>query len=164
MSDPIVVTRSSKLLVFDRDQMLEATSYQGAYNIHCFTPRARWLLSTLVNFFGDYHNRFQGFGGDREIDQIATEALEGLICPMACEEDFQALVSAVQGIGLSLIEIRDRLGPEDGDLDEKVLGVSTSVDLLTLEIEELGLPTLIDKIEPILNGVGVILGAPTVPL
>jgi hypothetical protein len=162
--DDIVITRRSKQAHFDYDVMQVDIAPLGGYHLHCLTPSARWLLVSLVEFYGEFHNRFDNWPDERSIDQVRTEALEGLICPMACEEDFQSLVAAVQGIGLTLIEIRDRLGPEAGDLDGKIEGVSDSVDGLTVQLADLGLPDLIDKLEPMLNGVGVILGAPDVPL
>lgn len=163
VADRLVTTRASKQAFFDKDKLTEDIDGLGAYNIHCLTPSSRWFLATLVEFYGEFHNRFENFSGEREIDQLRSETLLGLICPMACEDDFQALVAAVQGIGLTLIEIRDTLGGVTGDIDAKVETVGDNVALLTTELDSLGLPDLIDKLEPMLNGVGVILGAPDIP-
>lgn len=160
MADPKVITHVSKQAHFDKDKMLLASNDWGDYELHCLSPQSRWLLTTLLEFYGEFHNRFDNFPTEREVDQLRADTLEGLICPMACQEDFQALVAAVQGIGLTLIDIRDRLGDSEADIDTKIETVATSVDGLTAELTALGLPTLIDKLEPMLNGVGVILGAP----
>lgn len=142
--------------------MLEDIEGVGEYFMICLSPSSRWLLASFVNFYDQFYNRFENFSGVREIDQLTAETLQGLICPMACSDDFQALVAAVQGIGLTLIEIRDTLGGTDGDIDAKIDLVATNVEGVSTTLTELGLPELIDKLEPMLNGVGVILGAPDI--
>lgn len=159
-----VTTQASKIFDIDKDTLADLTEGESDYYLVCMTPASRWLLSSLLMFESDYYNRWSNFSGVREIDQLVATALEEMICPMTCTEDFLDLITAVQALNLSLIEIRDRLGDTNGDLDAKIETVGDNVALLTTELSILGLPDLIDKIEPMLNGVGVILGAPNVPL
>jgi len=115
-------------------------------------------------FIEPYKNRWLNFTGVREIDQLIAETNDGMICPMACQEDIQAINSTLQAISLTLIEMRDRLGGVSGDLDLRLTEIKDEVADLDTTLASLDLVDLLDKLEPILNGVGIILGAPDVPL
>ncbi len=122
------------------------------------------MLLSLLAFIEPYKNRWVDFASDREIDQLIAETNDGIICPMACQDDIQAINTTLQGISLTLIEMRDRIGSPTGDLDARLTEIKTEIADIDLTLVDFGLPDLIDKIEPITNGIGVILGAPDVPL
>ncbi len=162
--DRRVVTWASKIEQIDKSSQAALTVGESAYFWVCLTPNTRWLILSLLMFQDLYKNRWVNFTGIREIDQLIAEAMEALICPMACQEDIQDINSTLQAISLTLIEMRDRLGGVSGDLDARLTEIKTEVADLDTSLSALGLPDLIDKIEPMLNGVGVILGAPDIPL
>jgi len=160
-----LVTHFTKQVHFDKDLLDELTDGETTeYYLFCLSPASRWLLSTLVSFYSEYYNRWDNFSGQREIDQLVAETLEGLGCEVACREDIQAINVTLGEINATMVEIRDALGGETADLDERLVEIKTELADLDLSLVDLGLPDLIDKLEPILNGVGVILGAPTIPL
>ncbi len=162
MADLSVQTYESKQAYFDKAQLdLDIDDDLGDYFIICISPSSRWLLATLLNFYGEFHNRFENFT-EREADQLVAETLLGLICPMACQEDFQLLISTIAASNVILTDIKDRLGDGNSDIEVRIEELGTEVAALTTSLEALGLPDLIDGVEEILNGVGVILGAPEV--
>ncbi len=164
MGDRLVVTRESKQAAFDKDWQTILTDGEGDYFLICLSPSSRWLLITLLEFYGEFHNRFLNYSGEREIDQLRSETLEGLICPMACSEDFQALVAEMVTLNATMVEVRDRLGDTDGDLDARLTELVTEVDQLGTIVAGLDTSDLYDQVEEILNGVGVILGADEIPV
>ena len=83
---------------------------------------------------------------------------------MACQDDIQAINTTLQNISLTLIEMRDRLGGPTADLSVDLNAIKTSIDAVNTSVEALDIADLIDQVEPLLDGVGVILGAPAVPL
>ncbi len=161
--DRKVITWATKIGVIDKASQSDLTEGEPAYWIVCLTPASRWLLLSLLAFIEPYKNRWLSFSGVREIDQLIAETNEGIICPMACQDDIQAINATLQGISLTLIEMRDLLGSPGGDLDARLTEIKTEVADLDLTMIDFGLPDLIDKVEPIMNGVGVILGAPDIP-
>lgn len=158
-----ITTWASKVPVVDKNDMADLTSGEGDYVVICLTPQSRFVILSLLAWWVDYYNRWHNFSGQREIDQLYAEAFEGVSCEMACSEDIQALVAAVQGMGLTLIEIRDRLGDVDGDLDTRLTEVKVALETIDTTVAALDHSSLYDQIEPILSGVGVILGAPSIP-
>ncbi len=59
-----------------------------------------------------------------------------------------------------MIEIRDRLGDTDADIDLRLTEIEAGIATLNTTVGTLDQSALIDEVEEILNGVGVILGAP----
>jgi len=159
-----VTTWAGKIGIIDKASQSQLTTGEPEYLVVCMSPDSRWLLLSLLMFIDPYRNRWLSFSGDREIDQLIAETAEGMICPMACSDDIQAINSTLQAISLTLIEMRDRLGGGSADLDARLTEIKTEIADLDLTLTDFGLPDLIDKIEPMLNGVGVILGAPDIPL
>ncbi len=158
-----LVTHFTKQVHFDKDLLTDLTEGETTeYYLFCLSPSSRWLLSTLVSFYSEYYNRWDNFTGPREIDQLIAETLEGLNCHMACAEDIQAIDATLGNINTTLQEIRDALGGVTADLDLRLVEIKTEVADLDTALADLGLPDLIDKLEPMLNGIGVILGAPTI--
>ncbi len=160
--DRRITTWASKISQIDKASQADLTVGESAYSLVCLTPNSRWLILSLLMFQEVYKKRWVNFSGIREIDQLVAETMEALICPMTCQEDIQAVNSTLQGISLTLIEIRDRLGGGSADLDARLTEIKTEVADLDTTLAGMGLPSLIDKVEPILNGVGVILGAPEI--
>lgn len=156
-----VTTWTSKQIGFSKQEMEDLTVGESAYSVVCLTPAERWYLLTLAHFYKDYGNRWEGFT-QSERDELVSNTIWRMICPMACQEDIQAINTTLGLINATLIEVRNRLGDGDGDLDLRLQEMNTELEALTTAVTE-SFPSLIDKIEPILNGVGVILGAPTIP-
>ncbi len=161
-SDHKVTTWAGKQVHLDRDYMLTQVEGEPEYYFFCLSPQSRWLAVSLINFFAEYHNRWDGWSGPRQIDQLVAETLEGLFCQMACAEDIQAIGATLTAMNVILGQIRDRLGGGSADLDVRLSEIKTEVEDLDATLVDFGLPELIDKIEPMLNGVGVILGAPQI--
>lgn len=161
--DRRVTTWASKIGVVDKASQADLTEGEPEYWVVCMSPNSRWLLLSLLAFIEPYKNRWLGFDDVREIDQLIAETADGMICPMACQEDIQAINTTLQSISLTLIEMRDRLGDTDGDLDARLTEIKTEIADLDLTMIDFGLPELLDQIEPIMSGVGVILGAPSIP-
>ncbi len=162
--DRRVTTWASKIGGIDKDTLSELTTGESAYYVICLSPASRWMLLSLLAFIEPYKNRWLNFTGEREIDQLIAETNDALVCPMACQEDIQAINSTLQAISLTLIEMRDRLGSGSADIDLRLTEIKTEIADLDVTLVDFGLPDLIDKLEPMLNGVGVILGAPDIPL
>ncbi len=163
MPDHKVTTWADKQIHFDKSFMVDLTEDETAeYYLFCLSPQSRWLLTTLVDFFGEFKNRWDLWSGDREIDQLIAETQEGLFCHMACSDDIQAINTTLGNINTTLTEIRDALGGTGADLDLRLVEIKTEVADLDVALADLGLPDLIDKLEPMLNGIGVILGAPVI--
>lgn len=160
-ADLQIKTYLSKQVHFDKNIMVDLTDGEGEYYLVCLSPSSRWLLLTLASFYAEYYNRWENFSGQREIDQLTAETLEGLICPMACATDIQDITASLQSINVTLQQIRDSLGGVTADIDERLVEIETTAVALTTAVEEI--PSLIDILEPILSGVGVILGAPPLP-
>lgn len=158
-----ITTWASKIPVIDKNDMADYTEGEGDYSVICLTPPSRFVVLSLLAWWHDFYNRWHNFSSQREIDQLYAETFLGVSCPMACSEDIQALVTAVQGIGLTMIEIRDRLGDVDGDLDARLTEVKVALETIDTTVASLDHSSLYDEIEPILSGVGVILGAPAIP-
>lgn len=162
--DRRVVTWASKIGVIDKDLLADLTDGEPDYWIVCLSPASRWLLLSLLAFIEPYKNRWLNFTNVREIDQLIAETNDGIICPMACQEDIQAINTTLGLINVSLVEIRDALGGVTADIDLRLVEIKTAVEEIDVSLVGFGLPELIDKLEPMLNGIGVILGAPDIPL
>lgn len=160
--DPIVTTRASKQVHLDKDVMLARVDGLSDYFVVCLSPASRWLLISLLSHLSEYYGRWDNWDSTREIDQLSSETLLGLICPMACSDDIQAINTSLGAINSTLEEIRDRLAPDGEDLDTDLQAVVAAVIALDTTVSDFGLPELLDKLEPMLNGVGVILGAPPI--
>lgn len=156
MSDKRITSYASKQITFDKSVSESLTVGESAYYWVCLTPLQRWYLLTLCQFYEDWVNRWTGGWTDTErIDLVASTTYE-LEEPMACQEDIQALVAAVQGIGLTMQEIRDKISANEED-------VVTALENIATKIDGLGDPSdlvpYLDDLEEVLDGVGTILGA-----
>lgn len=161
-SDPIVTTRASKQVHLDKDVMLARVEGLPDYFVICLTPSSRWVLISLLSHLAEYYRRWDNWDSHREIDQLSSETLLGLFCPMACSDDIQAIIAAMEVMNTTLAQIRDRIAPDGEDVDTDLKAVVAGIATLDTTISDFGLPELLDKLEPMLNGVGVILGAPPI--
>lgn len=161
--DRRVTTWASKIGKIDKSSLDALIVGEPGYWIVCMTPASRWLLLSLLTFIDEYKNRWLSFEDNREIDQLVAETNWGMICPVGCSEDLANINTTLQGISLTLIEMRDRLGDENGDLDTRLTEIKTEIAELETSVTDWDLADIFDQIEPILSGVGVILGAPPIP-
>lgn len=161
-ADPLVTTRQSKQAFFNKELMLEQTPGESAYFLVCLSPETKWLLITMLNFYGIFHNRFEEFSGEREVDQLVAEANEALFTPMACSETMEDIAATLVSMNVTLQQIRDNVAALNTTTETGFDNVTTEVADLDVAMGDLGLPEIADKIEPMLNGVGVILGAPSI--
>lgn len=159
-----VTTYTDKQVAFHKDKLANLTVGESGYYLICLSPAERWVLLTLLSFYDKFYNRWLGDWTRDEIDDLAGATMWRLTCPMACEEDFQLLIGHVAAISLTMTEIRDRLGPAEGDLNGRLQDISTDLEDIKTAVEAAFPSDIFDDLEPILNGVGVILGAAGVPL
>lgn len=164
MSDTLVRTYKSKQVAFDKSLVASLTEGESGFYLVCLTPQQRWLLLTLLEFYTLFRNRWVGGWTEDEIESLHASTLWRLICPMTCEDQFEALNATLATMSTTLTEIRDRIGDGEVSLDERLLDIKTSLDTIQASLPDDFPGDLFDKLEPILNGVGVILGAPTIPL
>lgn len=170
-----LTTNFSKIGVWDYNDASELTQEeQGVegYFVLCMPPMARWLLLSMLDFYSVHSSSFLNFPDEiTRIDTIA-QAYKGLIKDMACETQLTELVTQVTRIADATDELNNRIGqgPQGesihdrmynieiilNDMESRLLSIANNVSSSALD------PTLIDQIEAILNGVGVILGAASV--
>lgn len=159
-----VSTWASKQIVFDRDQIQGSLiSGESEYVILCMRPDSVAYLLQLATFYQDWRNRWPNWTDSQRVDLVAR-TVESLVLPLACSEDIQAIINQLTIIATTQAEIRDRLGPVDS-------AVTVSLDAIEDKLEEIRLalpddfPTdIFDQVEEVLNGVGVILGAPGIAI
>lgn len=161
--DRRVTTWASKIGKVDKGSLADLTVGEPDYWIVCLTPASRWLLLSLLTFIDEYKNRWFNFETVREIDQLVAETNSAMVCPVGCSEDLANINTTLQGISLTLIEMRDRLGDENGDLDTRLTEIKTEIGEMEASLSGWDLADLLNELEPILSGVGVILGAPPIP-
>lgn len=157
--DERVTTYQSKQVVFDKARIAELTEGEDAYVLVCLSPSERWFLLTLIEFFTTFRNRFIGGWSEDEFQAIHSGVLRSLICPVTCETDVQAISATLTTMVGVLEDIRDRLGPSEGNLDLRLVDLSDDLEALTTAVTAAVPSTLFDDLEPILDGVGIILGA-----
>lgn len=159
-----VTTHASK--IFQSDYANQADLIQGEpdYWLVCLTPGSVWLLSSLLAFQELYRNRWVNYPSVSNRDELIADTWFALECPMACQDDIQAINTTLQNISLTLIEMRDRLGGPTADLSVDLNAIKTAIDAVNTSVGTLDIADLIDQIEPLLDGVGVILGAPAIPI
>lgn len=162
MKDNRIETWGSKQVAFDKDDLTAMTVGESDYYVICLTPQSRWLLLTLLEFYAIFENRWKNFTDDERF-QLHSQTLKGMVCPMACSEDIQAINTTLEAINTTLIALSAKLGPTETDIDGRLSDLSDDMDALTAAVTSSFPSSIFDQIEPILNGVGVILGAPTIP-
>ncbi len=159
-----VTTYKSKQVAFDKTLIPDLTEGEPDYYLVCLDPTQRWLLLTLLEFYTTFRGRFKGGWTDREIDQLHATLLKELIKPMACQEDIQAINTTLQSISLTLIEMRDLIGPPGSSVNSRLVEVVTELGDIETAVDDAFPDPIFDQVEAVLNGMGVILGAPVIPI
>jgi len=159
VSDARITTYQSKQVAFDKTRIAEFTEGESGYVVICLSPSERFFLLSLVEFLTTFRNRFEEGWTEDEFQALHSGVLRSLICPMACETDIQTISATLTTMVSVLTDIRDRLGPEDGNLDLRLVDIGDDIEALTTAVGAAFPSSLFDDLEPILNGVGVILGA-----
>jgi len=159
LADVRTTTYHSKQVAFDKDRIAEFTEGESGYVVICLSPSERWFLLTLTEFYTTFRNRFTGGWTEDEFQALHAGVLRSLVCPMACETDIQTISATLTAMATTLAEIRDRLGPSEGNLDLRLVDLSDDLEALTTAVTAAVPSTLFDDLEPILDGVGIILGA-----
>lgn len=159
-----VTTQASKIYRSDYASQSDLTQGEPDYWLVCLTPESIWLLSSLLAFQEVYKNRFINYPSVDNREQLLANTWFALECPMACQDDIQAINTTLQGILLTLQEMRDRLGGPTADLSVDLNAIITAINAVNTSVATLDIADLIDQVEPLLDGVGVILGAPAIPI
>ncbi len=157
--DERITTYSSKQVAFDRQRIAEFTEEEDGYTIVCLSPSERWFLLSLTEFYTTFRNRFTGDWTEDEFQALHSGVLRSLVCPMACETDIQTISATLTTMATVMAEIRDRLGDSETDIDVRLETIADKIALLTTAVESAVPSSLFDDLEPILDGVGTILGA-----
>lgn len=159
MGDERVTTYQSKQVVFDKTRIAELTEEEDGYTIVCLSPSERWFLLTLVEFLTTFRGRFVGGWTEDEFQALHAGTLRSLVCPMACETDILTISATLTTMATVMGEIRDRLGDSETDIDARLETIADKIVLLTTAVESAVPSSIFDDLEPILDGVGTILGA-----
>lgn len=160
--DKRVTTWTSKQIAFHKSDMEAQTQGETGYTVVCLTPAERWYLLGLANFYAEFTNRWHGWTATERLELTASTQ-QRMICPMACQEDIQAINNTLVLINATLGNIRDRIGPSEANIDLRLVEIGADIEALEAAVSEAFPDELFDILEPILSGVGVIMGAPPLP-
>lgn len=160
--DRQVVTWLSKQIAFDKAELVAlATDEQTDYNIVCLSPLSVAYLMQLAVFYAEWENRWIGFTIS-ERNQLVADTVRSLSSPMACSEDIAAIITELQVMNSHLADLVTKMG----DLETTVSGDFATIDatLATIKtaVDSAFPDSIFDELEPILDGVGTILGAPVI--
>lgn len=172
MSDKRIETYESKQVFFDRGTMLALTLGETEYTVHCFEPMERWMLLTLISFYGEFGNRWSTDWPDEERNQLLATIVRRLICPVACETDVQRIADILEAqlpelttMNGHLAALTTSLDTLEATTDIRLLNINDTLELIKTELDTGFIPAnIIDQVEFLLNGIAVILGAPSVPI
>lgn len=162
-SDRRIETWDSKITSFDYDECIALTDGETdeSYTVHCLTPYARWFILTLISHYGEFTTRWVGWpAGDAE--QTYSEAVQGLVNVMTCETEVTRIAEATEAILAEFVTLNERVGLGGGgeSINDRLDEIEVRLGQILVRLPETPLdPGLIDQIEAILDGVGVILGA-----
>lgn len=162
IGDQRVTTWLSKLVLIDYQDIQSLTSVETSnYFVLCIRPDERALLSICLSHYVDWLDRWRNFPSEVDRSDLIARTYDSLGVELACSEDIELLNTNLAAINTTLGEMRDRLGDSQADLDTKLADIKASIDALETTLAAID-PSLIDQLETILNGVGVILGAPSI--
>lgn len=172
MPDKRIETYESKQVYFDKETMLALTEGENEYTVHCLEPEERWMLLTLISFYGDWLNRWSTDWSTEERSQLFSNIVRRLVCPVACETDVKRIadileaqlpqLTTMNGNFSTLITSVDTL---EVTTDARLLAINDTLELMIAELNTGLIPAnIIDQVEFLLNGIAVILGAPSVPI
>lgn len=162
-SDRRLETWESKITSFDYDECVLLTNGETdeAYTVHCLTPYARWFLLTLASHYGEFTTRWVNWPNGEAL-QTYSEAVQGLVNVMTCETEVTRIAEATEAILTEFESLNERVGLGAGgeSLNERLADIEIRLGEILVRLPSSPLdPSLIDQIEEILDGVGVILGA-----
>lgn len=175
MADTRVETWDAKQIAFDytvAQEMVTGEESNDAYTLHCLTPLERWLLLSLISFYPQFEGRWSDDWPSDTKNQLISETTRKLVTFMACETDVTRIADILE-------EQLPQLTVMNAKLDliiEALTGMDTTVDTgFTALVTALGdiqgqitagifEPDIIDQVELLINGVGIILGAPSIPI
>lgn len=157
-ADRRVQTWASKQVQFDKSLISELTEGESECALYLFTPSEVWLLASLLEFFGDYANRWINFDNQLDIDNLRSQTLRGLINPVACSEDIERIAVALEAMAVSLEALNLKIGPGSPTISDRLLSIEGALDDIETKLPS---STLFDEIETVLDNTAVILGAPS---
>lgn len=162
--DRQITTWLSKQVEFDYDAIQEYSDGESVYFVLCMRPDERALLLSSVNFYADWSDRWVNFPDELTRSDLLARTNESLVKELACSEDIELIITHLAALSLTMTEIRDRLGPAEGDINGRLADISVDLEDLKTAVDNAFPTSIFDQLEPVLNGVGVILGAPDIPL
>ncbi len=172
MTDKRIETYQSKQVFFDKAAMTEMTLGEDQYTIHCLGAEERWLILTLVSFYGDWVSRWSEDWTADERNQMYSNIIRRLICPVACETDVQRIADILEAqlpelttLNGNLVTMTASLDTLEVTTDIRLLAINDTLALIKAELDTGFIPSnLVDQVELLLNAIGVILGAPSIPI
>lgn len=164
--DRRIVTWASKQHIWDYNDLQSFVSNwtDEGYTIHCLSPSARWYLLSITQFYGEWSKRYVNFPDESSKNQLFGEVMKGLQHMAGCETDFTRIADTLDALAQTMTEIRDGLNdPGQISIREQLAQIEAQLIGLNNTMQDVATdPQLIDQIEEALDGVGVILGAPSV--
>lgn len=172
MADKRIETYQSKQVFFDKSVMTEMITGEDQYTIHCLDAGERWLVLTLVSFYGEWASRWSEDWTDDERFQMYSNIIRRLICPVACETDVQRIADILEAqlpelttLNASLATLTTSLDTLEATTDIRLLAINDTLALIEAELSTGLIPSaLVDQVELLLNAIAVILGAPSIPI
>jgi len=163
MADRRIQTWESKLCRFDYvAAQADTLGEDDLYTVHCLPPLSRWLILTLVSFYGEWASRWVGGWPEGKPEEVYAQTMKGLIDVMTCQTEVTRIADTMEDILAAFQSLNDRvgLGPTGQDLNSRLADIETRLTDIYGRLPQTPLdPTLIDQIEQILDGVGTVLGA-----
>ncbi len=175
MRSSLVETWDDKQIAFDYTVAQEMTlgeEAEDAYTFHCFTPLERWLLLSLVSFYPQFDNRWSDDWPASEKYQLISETTRKLVTVLACETDVSRIADILEAqlpqltvMNLKLDAIITALGAMDDTVNvglaDLAIGLAGIQGQITAGIFD---DDIIDQVELLMNGIAIILGAPSIPI
>lgn len=170
-----VETWDDKQIAFDYTVAQEMTSgeeAEDAYTFHCFTPLQRWLLLSLISFYPQFDNRWSDDWPSDIKYQLISETTRRLVTVLACETDVTRIADILEAqlpqlttmnakLDLIIAALSDIDATVDVGLADLVISLSGIQGQITAGIFD---DDIIDQVELLLNGIAIILGAPSIPI
>lgn len=170
-----VETWDDKQIAFDYTVAQEMTlgeEAEDAYTFHCFTPLERWMLLSLISFYPQFDNRWSDDWPADIKYQLISETTRKLVTVLACETDVSRIADILEAQlpQLTVMNLKlDLIIAALSDMDDTV-----NVGLADLVISLAGIQgqitagifddDIIDQVELLMNGIAIILGAPSIPI
>lgn len=170
-----VETWDDKQIAFDytvAQEMTTGEEAEDAYTLHCFTPLERWLLLSLVSFYPQFESRWSDDWPPDEKYQLISETTRRLVTVLACETDVSRIADILEAqlpqltvmnakldlIIAALSDIDDTVNVGLADLVISLAGIQGQITAGIFDDD------IIDQVELLMNGIAIILGAPSIPI